>query len=253
MQYNTDSDADDCWVSGTVFSGEAMPHDHLNSPLAVGFKIPAADLHRRSSRIFLVCLAIAVATTVILLTLPLPAPEPIARRVEPPPVIIHLENIPETRQVPAIPAPATPLRSFGAPIAIDDLLPDEVTIEDTDLDLTAVPEQPAITLVPSPGAVAEEQEIFEYYDVEEIPEPLNRVVPEYPPIAERAGIEGAVVLNVLVTVEGMVDSVEVVEGPEVFRASAIAAARRTTFSPARFNDRAVACWVIIPYRFEFQR
>ena len=65
----------------------------------------------------------------------------------------------------------------------------------------------------------------------------------------RAGIGGTVTLKVLVNTEGTVDSVAVMDGPEMLVDAAMDAARVTTFTPARHLDRPVACWVLLPYRF----
>ncbi len=78
----------------------------------------------------------------------------------------------------------------------------------------------------------------------------KNIVPEYPDMAKRAGIEGTVTLKVLVNKTGVVDSVEVIDGPSVFRESAVEAGKATKFTPAKFNDRPVACWVIMPFKFQ---
>ena len=170
-------------------------------------------------------------------------------KIDIPPVIIHLENIPETRQRVQLPAPPKPFITSGAPLEVDDILPDDVTIEDTKLDVDAFPEAPPAVLLPDHGAADEEKEFFEFYEVEELPERLKNVVPEYPEMAERAGLQGTVTLKVLINKTGIVDSVVVIEGLEIFRKPAIKAAKATVFSPAKYNNRTVSCWVIMPFRF----
>ena len=151
-----------------------------------------------------------------------------------------------------MPALPKPFISSGTPAEIDDLLPDDITIEDTKLDIDAFPEAPPVVFMPDIGVSEEEKEFFELDEVEEIPKRLKNIIPEYPVIAERAGIQGTVTLKVLVNEKGIVDSVEVIEGHSIFRKPAIDAAKATTFTPAKYNDRAVACWVIMPYRFTLQ-
>ncbi len=214
-----------------------------------GFKNLSADLHKKSPQIFLLCLIVSIFFTSILITISIPQKNFLEDKIDIPPVIIHLENIPETRQRAMVPAPTKPFIPSGAPIESDNLLPDEITIEDTKLDFDATPEAPPALLVPGIGAEKEENEVFEFFTVEEIPKRLDNVVPEYPEIARRAGIEGTVTLKVLVNVTGVVDSVEVIEGLDVFIKSATDAARATKFTPAKHNDRNVACWVIMPFRF----
>lgn len=128
-------------------------------------------------------------------------------------------------------------------------MPDDITIEDTSLDLEAFPDAPQVVMVPETGASEEEDEIFEYFAVEEHPEPIKNVIPVYPPMAKRANIHGTVTLRVLVNKEGIVDSVKVEKGLKIFHQSAIDAAKATKFRPAKQNDRPVVCWVIMPFTF----
>jgi len=216
----------------------------------VGFKTASADLHRRSPWIFLACLCASMVTTVFLIRMEIPHERHLADIVEVKPVILHIENIPETRQRPRAPAPPKPFVPASLPVEVEDeLLPDEITIEETTLELEAAPDMPPSLAIPDVGAAAEEEEIFEYFAVDEPPVRLNTVVPEYPPMAERAGITGRVTLKVLVNAEGRVDSVAVIDGPRIFHATSIEAAKKTKFSPARHNDKPVPCWIIMPFRF----
>lgn len=167
----------------------------------------------------------------------------------PPPVIIHLQNIPETRQTVSVPSPLKPSLPSGAPIeTLEDITPENITIEDTNLKPQGI--TPQIAPLSVPGTAQEEKEIFEYYDVEEVPVRVKNIVPEYPEMAQRAGIEGSITLKVLVNKKGDVDSVEVIDGPSVFRKAAVEAAKATKFKPAKYNDKTVSCWVIMPFKFK---
>ena len=209
------------------------------------FRNMETDLHRLSPYVFLGCLAFAVIFTTAILTHTITRNDTGGRAIPVPPVIIQLQDIPEIRQVMRTPSPAKPFVPSALPIASDKVLPDTVTIRETKLDLQAVPAAPPALLVPStggnaiPSAVKEETEIFESFNVEEQPKRLNAVTPEYPDMARRAGIEGAVLLKVLVNTKGTVDSVIVQKGPAAFQKSAIAAAHATTFTPAKQNGRSV--------------
>lgn len=72
--------------------------------------------------------------------------------------------------------------------------------------------------------------------------PVARPAPSYPRDAQRAGIEGAVVVRLHVDARGRVDDVVVVRAtpPEVFDAVALRTARSYRFEPARKHGRAVA-------------
>ena len=217
----------------------------------VGFKIKAADLHRKSPRIFWASLIVSIAATGIMIQLRLPHKPHEETVPDIPPVIIHLENIPETRQRTRIPAPAKPFIYGALPIPVEDeLLPDEITIEKTVLDMDAVPGAPPAVLIPDIGAHTEEEEVYEYFAVDEPPKRLKAIAPIYPPMAERAGIEGSVTMKILVNSKGHVDSVVVVDGPKVFHSASVKAAKKSTFSPERHNDKPVACWLIMPFRFK---
>ena len=217
----------------------------------VGFKLLEADLHRKSPRFFVVCLIISIVFTTAMLFMPLPEQESSNEKIRIEPVIIHLKDIPETRHQARIPAP-----KLSIPLEVDDeMMPDDVTLESTELDLDAVISAlPPMVDIPDieTNAEEEEEEIFEVFAVEEEPERLNTVVPEYPQIAKDSHVQGTVYVKVLVNEKGLVDSLEVVKGPTVFHESSLKAAKAIKFKPAKINDRPVSCWVIIPFKFELK-
>ncbi len=219
----------------------------------VGFKIPSADLHRKSPRIFFISLTVSAASTFFLLIAPLPEEKAVEKQYAPPPVIIQLQTIPQTRHIVTQPAPSRPPIPSGQPVEVNDIMPDDVTIEDTAKDLQSLPPAPGVYVIPNAGAAKEENEIFEYYTVEEQPVGNIRFVSEYPPLAGGAEVRGAIFVRLVVNKTGSVDSVIVEKGPEIFRESAIKAAKATTFKPAKQNDRPVACWVILPFRFVIEK
>jgi TonB family protein len=92
----------------------------------------------------------------------------------------------------------------------------------------------------------------EYVAVEEMPALINLPRPEYPEIARSAGVEGVVVLKLLVGKTGDVEKVMYVSGPEMLKESAIDAAKQAKFKPALQQHRPVAVWVQIPLEFSLQ-
>jgi TonB family protein len=60
---------------------------------------------------------------------------------------------------------------------------------------------------------------------------LHRVEPEYPEGARQAGIQGAVVLDILIGVDGAVQSVRLVSGPPELAQAAIDAVKQWRFKP----------------------
>lgn len=105
--------------------------------------------------------------------------------------------------------------------------------------------------LPEGGAVAQAGPGTE---VAKQPVVVSSVTPEYPQEAARAGIEGEVLVRVLVSKGGSVASARVekctpADHPE-FGEAAVAAAKAWTFRPAEDEDgKAVAAEIFIPFRF----
>jgi len=169
------------------------------------------------------------------------------------PIVLQLEEIPETKQERKPPPPSRPV----VPIATDNPdVPDDVTIEDTDLDLSALDD-----LLPPPpleergmvdeiGLEEEEDEIVELWKVEKQPTATKKVVPEYPDIARKANITGRVYVIAVIDKQGKVEKVIMVKGPEVFHEAAKAAAMQWEFDPAIQNDKPVKVQVSLPFTFQ---
>lgn len=97
-----------------------------------------------------------------------------------------------------------------------------------------------------------EIEIVPYYKVEVKPQPVYNPVPEYPELARRAGIEGKVVVKMLVDVDGSIMEVQIVKssGNPMLDQAAVAAARKSKFTPAKQRDKFVRVWVSRPIDFK---
>ena len=80
--------------------------------------------------------------------------------------------------------------------------------------------------------------------VDTAPRAKSRKSPEYPRSARRAGTEGQVQLNLLISASGTVDDARLLSATPsgVFEDAALEAVRRWTFSPARYEGRAVSVW-----------
>ena len=63
-------------------------------------------------------------------------------------------------------------------------------------------------------------------------------------------IEGKVFVRVLVNLEGRVERVERVTGPEIFHEAVTEAARQWEFTPAIQNEQSVRVWMSLPFSFE---
>jgi protein TonB len=85
---------------------------------------------------------------------------------------------------------------------------------------------------------------------EKEPMVVETAVPEYPDIARRVGMEGNVIVQVLLDKEGKVKKVLPLKtSEEIFTDAALDAAKKWVFTPALMNGKPVQVWVAIPFRF----
>ncbi len=87
--------------------------------------------------------------------------------------------------------------------------------------------------------------------VDTLPQPKVKGNFVYPKSAKKRGIEGYVVLSVLIDTDGSVDKIQVLESsPQgVFDDSAIAGLRNWRFTPAQYQGQAVKVWAKQKIRF----
>ena len=151
--------------------------------------------------------------------------------------IIQVEDVPETRQervAPPPPRPSIPVESESEEV------PEDVTIGETDLDLTQPP--------PPPPPPPPEQTEFVAYD--KAPELIKLVKPLYPEIARKAGMEGWVYLKIQIDEKGDVVNAKLLKGLGAgLDEAAIAAAMRCKFKPAMQRDKPVKVWISYPVHF----
>lgn len=105
--------------------------------------------------------------------------------------------------------------------------------------------------VPPPPPPPSEQ-AQEFYAFDEAPVLIKFVNPKYPDLARQAGIEGTVLLNVLVGDDGKVIQVSVIQSdvtPAMEKAG-IEAAKQFMFKPAKQRTVPVRARVAIPIRFK---
>ncbi|TAK61964.1 MAG: energy transducer TonB [Bacteroidetes bacterium] len=100
----------------------------------------------------------------------------------------------------------------------------------------------------------EEAEPPIWQPVEILPVPIKQIKPEYPLMAQLAGIEGTVWVNCLVDKSGRVKKVMVMKSDsEIFDEPAKQAALQWVFKPAIMNSGAVSVWASIPFRFTMEK
>jgi TonB family protein len=89
-----------------------------------------------------------------------------------------------------------------------------------------------------------------YVYVETLPQAVTRVPPDYPDVARRHGVQGTVVVQVLVNCEGRVVDTKVVSSIPDLDAAAVAAARQWVFTPGLgAPGKPVSVWVAVPMKF----
>ncbi len=101
-----------------------------------------------------------------------------------------------------------------------------------------------------PDPPGEEPAAFTYADTP--PEPLTAPRPQYPPWAREAGIEGKVLVRVLVGADGIPKKAVIVRGPKGLTEGVESAVLRWTFRPGLANGRPVEVWVEIPIVFQLR-
>ena len=157
-------------------------------------------------------------------------------------IIIEQIDIPQTEQFDRPPPPArpsVPVESESEDIA-DDVTLDEFNLDDFDAwdAPPPPPEGPRVKFIP--------------YD--DPPVPLSPIRPKYPEIAQEAGIEGTVVVQVFVDEKGRVKDTVILKGiPNTgLDEAASDAIRDVRFRPARQRERAVGVWISIPVNFRLK-
>lgn len=86
--------------------------------------------------------------------------------------------------------------------------------------------------------------------------PGSRALPEYPDIGRRAGLQGTVILLVVVEADGRIGTIEVIRSPDQrwgFDLAAINAVKRWRYRPALMNERPVAAYIQVMVEFSLAR
>lgn len=120
-----------------------------------------------------------------------------------------------------------------------------------------VAEEKIVIQAPKEQKIVVEEEVLpkpdEFIAFEEPPNPISRPIPEYPDLAKKAGIEGMVMLKVLVDREGRIREVQLIRGLGAgLDESAIKSAWESKWTPAIQNHKPVAVWVSYPVRFKLR-
>jgi protein TonB len=82
---------------------------------------------------------------------------------------------------------------------------------------------------------------------------LHRVEPVYPPIAMTAGVQGAVVIKAIISREGTIEHLQVINGSPLLSKAAIDAIVQWRYRPYLLNDQAVEVETEITVNFYLHR
>jgi protein TonB len=213
--------------------------------MASNWRNPRYDIKEQSKTVFEQAIALSLAlTTMVFLTsrsFDVQAYEGAEGAV-----LIELEDIPETHQLKRPPPPQRP----QIPIATEsEDVPDDVTIMDTDLDLDAPPPPPPPP--PGSGGPSGLGRGDVYMTWEEAPVLMKMVTPTYPDLARKAGVEGKVILQIIVDSNGNVIEPKVIMAspPGIFNEAAIQAVLQWKFKPAQQRGNSIS--VIMGQQVEF--
>jgi protein TonB len=176
-------------------------------------------------------------------------------------VVITLSPPPTLDPLPALPAQPTaprvlpPVAAHPVPVP-DPAAPPEQLIASQDELRRAHPgdtradDGGGVTLAPPADEVVPGVKDYVYYD--EAPAVVTQAMPAYPDLAREAGVDGTVMLRVLVGKDGRVKDVHVDRSVALLDEAAVAAARQWVFTPALSNGHPVMVWVAVPVRFSLR-
>ena len=166
----------------------------------------------------------------------LAAPPPLTQNEPPPQVQVAVPITPPTVGV-AVPVPdaeAPPEQTIASQEEIAQSTPGVASEGD---------------LVVAPPSEDELPKLGDYVYVEELPEAVTKVSPDYPDLARSANVDGTVLVQALVGKDGRVKDAKVVKSIAMLDAAAVAAVKQWVFKPALSNNKPVAVWVAVPVRF----
>ena len=160
----------------------------------------------------------------------------VAKIAAPPPAIAIPEPVADERARTQTIATVSQMAENIAPLTLDDLDFGEGGGDSLVVDLD-------LAYSPAPD---------DFVSVDSEPVRISIDAPVYPQVARTAGIEGTVVVRVLVGRDGKVKDVIYIEGPEGLKSAAADCARTAVFRPALMDHKPVEVWVLMPVTFKLR-
>ncbi len=175
----------------------------------------------------------------------------------PPPSITNQQSLPQV----AISAPmAKP--NVGVPVPVPDaqVSPEQTIATQQELSKIAGPsnlgggDSGAVVSASDFKVSDDDTPPPDFVPVEKEPQVVKQVIPKYPELAQRAAIEGRVIVKIWVDKDGKPHKAVVLKSDaDIFNQVAIDAAMGYRFTPAIMNKGPIAVWVIIPFTFKLQQ
>ena len=112
------------------------------------------------------------------------------------------------------------------------------------------PSSPQHTVQPAQGKTEAAAPRHTSFDAVDGPKFLQPPAPRYPRLAQRKGIEGQVLMELMIDAEGRLMSASIKKsGGNGFDEAALEAVRKAIFRPATHNGRPATCIVLLPIHF----
>jgi protein TonB len=176
---------------------------------------------------------------------PPPPPKPKVKPAPPPPTVAAPAAMVAPKEVPQEKPPETDAANAvaAAPVAVGGtgtLVPGAIV---TGVDSAGIP---AGTGSPRKAPINLPEEAIPPRELE------SNVNPEYPPEARAKGLEGMVILKIVVEVDGTVGRIQLMKGDEPFASAATAAVKQWRYQPALVEGQPTAVFRIvkIPFRLK---
>lgn len=175
--------------------------------------------------------------------------KPVEKPLQPPAPVVKPKPKPKPRPKPKpLAKPAVPPEPVAQPESTEPL-PEHFSVEDVAAPVANVQDAP-----PAPEVIVQEDGPSEQKDAVQSSVPLYHLnpPPRYPRTARRRNLQGTVLLDVKVTVEGLAAEVRIAEssGHAVLDRSAVKAVKSWRFSPARRGQTPIEMRVQVPVKFE---
>ncbi len=176
----------------------------------------------------------------------------------PPPSIQNQQALPQV-------AVSTPMAkpNVGVPVPVPDaeVSPEQTIATQKELSKIVGPvtqgtggDSIGVSFNPNDIKVNEDAPPPNFVPVEKEPQIIKAVKPTYPELAQRAGIEGRVIVKIWVNKDGKPHQAIVLKSDaEIFNKPAVDAAMQYRFTPAIMNKGPVAVWVVIPFTFKLRQ